>query len=77
MPGEAMLSFYFGRDASFVWAVPKHGPVAFAAIDATAGETRKQGADKLREALEPQAATDLRHSRRSISRSATSSIRCC
>ena len=23
--GEAMLSFYFGRDASFVWAVPKSG----------------------------------------------------
>jgi hypothetical protein len=25
--GEAMLSFYFGRDASFVWAVPKEGTV--------------------------------------------------
>ena len=33
--GEAMLSFYFGRDASFVWAVPKDGPVAFAEIKAT------------------------------------------
>ena len=29
-PGEAMLSFYFGQDASFVWAVPKDGAVAFA-----------------------------------------------
>ena len=34
-PDEALLSFYFGRDASFVWAVPKRGPVAFAAIAAT------------------------------------------
>ena len=24
-PGEALLSFYFGQDASFVWAVPKDG----------------------------------------------------
>ena len=31
-PDEAFLSFYFGRDASFVWAVGKTGPVAFAAM---------------------------------------------
>src|SRR5262249_19500218 len=24
-PGEALLSFYFGREASFGWAAPKHG----------------------------------------------------
>ena len=35
-PGEALLSFYFGQDASFVWAVPKDGAVAFAAVPATA-----------------------------------------
>ncbi len=35
-PGEALLSFYFGQDASFVWAVPKDGNVAFAAVPATA-----------------------------------------
>jgi CHAT domain-containing protein len=53
--GEAMLSFYFGQDASFVWAVPKSGPIAFATVDAKVGdiETRIR---KLREALEPQAA---------------------
>ena len=53
-PGEAFLSFYFGRDRSFVWAVPKQGPVAFASIPATAGdiETKvrelraRTGADK-------------------------------
>jgi CHAT domain-containing protein len=53
--GEALLSFYFGQNGSFVWAVPKSGSVAFAAINATSGdiETRVR---KLREALEPQAA---------------------
>ena len=41
--GEALLSFYFGRQNSFVWAVPKNGPVAFAAIATTAGDLRKYG----------------------------------
>lgn len=55
-PDEALLSFYFGRDISFVWAVPKDGKVAFAAIHAGVGdfETRIR---KLREALEPQVST--------------------
>jgi CHAT domain-containing protein len=52
--GEALLSFYFGREASFVWAVPKEGAVAFAAIPATAGDLESK-IRKLREALEPQA----------------------
>ncbi|WP_342804248.1 CHAT domain-containing protein [Bradyrhizobium sp. CSA112] len=53
--GEAMLSFYFGQTSSFVWAVPKNGPVAFAAIKATSGDLESK-VRKLREALEPQAA---------------------
>jgi CHAT domain-containing protein len=53
--GESMLSFYFGRDKSFVWAVPKNGSVAFAAINATSGDIQSK-VNKLREALEPQAA---------------------
>ncbi|UPJ48823.1 CHAT domain-containing protein [Bradyrhizobium sp. 200] len=53
--GEAMLSFYFGQTSSFVWAVPKNGPVAFAAIKATSGDIESK-VRKLREALEPQAA---------------------
>ena len=53
--GESMLSFYFGRTQSFVWAVPKGGPVAFATIPATSGEIQSK-VNKLREALEPQAA---------------------
>jgi CHAT domain-containing protein len=55
-PGEALLSFYFGRDIGFVWAVPKEGKVAFAAIHASAGELESK-IRKLREALEPEAAT--------------------
>jgi CHAT domain-containing protein len=52
---EAMLSFYFGRDSSFVWAVPKTGKVAFAAIHATYGDIGSKIHD-LRKALEPDAA---------------------
>ena len=48
---EAFLSFYFGRRGSFVWAVPKQGPVAFSLIgtNATAFETKIKA---LRESLE-------------------------
>jgi hypothetical protein len=42
--GEAMLSFYFGRDASFVWAVPREGSVAFAEIKER--RNREQGAQR-------------------------------
>jgi len=52
---EAMLSFYFGQTGSYVWAVPKNGPVAFAEIKATSGDIESK-VRKLREALEPQAA---------------------
>jgi CHAT domain-containing protein len=53
--GEAVLSFYFGRQSSFVWAVPKDGPVMFAEIKAPTAETESK-VRKLREALEPNAA---------------------
>jgi CHAT domain-containing protein len=53
--GEAVLSFYFGDDASFVWAVPKSGPVAFAPVEAKPSEIKSK-IQKLREALEPEAA---------------------
>jgi CHAT domain-containing protein len=55
-PGEALLSFYFGADASFVWAVPKTGPVAFAEVAATAEQIEAK-VRRLREALEPNAET--------------------
>jgi CHAT domain-containing protein len=54
--GEALLSFYFGRELSFVWAVPKEGPVAFAPIAITAPDLEARIAS-LREALHFQAAT--------------------
>ena len=50
-----MLSFYFGQNASFVWAVPKDGPVAFAAVPTTAVELEAK-VRRLRQALEPQVA---------------------
>jgi len=52
-PGEALLSFYFGQDASFVWAVPKDGAIAFAAVPLTA-LTLEAKVRTLRQALEPQ-----------------------
>jgi CHAT domain-containing protein/tetratricopeptide (TPR) repeat protein len=52
---EAMLSFYFGQNGSFVWAVPRSGPVAFAIVKAKIGDVETK-IRKLREALEPQAA---------------------
>jgi CHAT domain-containing protein len=55
-PDEAFLSFYLGQDNSFVWAVPKQGEVAFAAIPASALQI-EAAVRRLREALEPQAAT--------------------
>ncbi|MET3907610.1 CHAT domain-containing protein [Bradyrhizobium sp. S3.3.6] len=51
---EAMLSFYVGQAGSFVWAVPKSGPVAFASIKAKIGDIETK-LRKMREALEPQA----------------------
>ena len=55
-PDEAFLSFYFGRDASFVWAVPKAGKVAFAAIPITADDIATK-IHELRRALDPDAET--------------------
>jgi CHAT domain-containing protein len=55
-PGEVLLSFYLGQDRSFVWAVPKEGPVAFAAVPVTAPEL-EASVRRLRQSLEPQVAT--------------------
>jgi CHAT domain-containing protein len=51
--GEALISFYFGRDGGFVWAVPKEGDVAFAAVPITATDLELK-IRKLRDAVEPQ-----------------------
>jgi CHAT domain-containing protein len=55
-PQEALLSFYFGRFRSFVWAVPKEGPVGFAPIGANAADIERL-VRRLREALEPKGET--------------------
>ena len=55
-PGEALVSFYFGRNSSFVWVVPKEGSVAFASIPITAADMETKVAT-LREALQIQPAT--------------------
>ena len=55
-PGETFLSFYFGRDKAFVWAVPKAGPVLFAEIAMAPSEIDAR-VRKLRESLEPNAST--------------------
>jgi tetratricopeptide (TPR) repeat protein len=55
-PDEALLSFYFGIQSSFVWAVPKDGAVVFAAIPMSAGDIDGK-IRKLRKALEPEATT--------------------
>jgi CHAT domain-containing protein len=52
---EALLSFYFGRFDSFVWVLRKEGPVQFARIDMKLGDLNAR-VNKLREALEPNAA---------------------
>jgi CHAT domain-containing protein len=55
-PDEAFLSFYFGRDISFVWAVPKQGAIRFVQLPVAASEIEAK-VRKVREALEPNAAT--------------------
>jgi CHAT domain-containing protein len=51
-PDEALLSFYLGTRSSFVWVVPKDGPVLFAAIPRDAGAIESMIV-ALRQALEP------------------------
>ncbi|MFQ5757850.1 MAG: CHAT domain-containing protein, partial [Acidiferrobacterales bacterium] len=55
-PGEALIATYVGDNRSYVWAVPHEGDIAFAGIPL--GRTELQAkVDKLRQALDPQAAT--------------------
>jgi CHAT domain-containing protein len=51
-PDEALLSFYFGGRTSFVWAIPKQGPIAFANVNISARDLEKK-VSGLREALDP------------------------
>ena len=49
---EALLSFYFGRRESFVWAIPKDGPIAFAPLALNATQLQSK-VTALRAALDP------------------------
>jgi CHAT domain-containing protein len=51
-PGEVLTSFYFGRNESFVWAIPKDGPIGFSVIPASIGEIESK-VNAVRNTLEP------------------------
>jgi CHAT domain-containing protein len=55
-PDEVLLSFFFSNQSSFVWAVPKDAPAAFAEIAITYGDLQAK-IKQLRLALAPDAAT--------------------
>lgn len=55
-PDEALLSFYFGTDGAFAWALPKDGAARFAAVPMTAARL-EEAVHKLRQALEPDVET--------------------
>jgi CHAT domain-containing protein len=53
-PGEALLALHVGSKQTLVWAIPKMGPIAFAA--APLGEAQvEQAVQRLRRALDPNA----------------------
>jgi CHAT domain-containing protein len=53
---EALLSFYFGSQSSFVWVVRKDGPIAFAQIKEN-GAAIEEKVKQLRASFESEAAT--------------------
>jgi CHAT domain-containing protein len=55
-PDEALLSFFFGPRRTYVWAIPKDGPVSFAQMN-TAPKEIAAKIQKLKEGLEPQSET--------------------
>lgn len=54
--GESLLSFYFGREKSFVWAIPSDGQITFKELSINAAKIEND-IGHLREALEPNAST--------------------
>jgi len=55
-PDEAMISFYLTGERSYVWAIPKTGPVRFAAADLSWRDAAS-AVHRLRRALDPRART--------------------
>jgi CHAT domain-containing protein len=50
--GEVLTSFYFGHDQSFVWAIPKDGPIGFSVIPTSVEEIETK-VNAVRKTLEP------------------------
>jgi CHAT domain-containing protein len=50
--GEVLTSFYFGHDQSFVWAIPKNGPIDFSVIPTSIGDIETK-VNAIRKTLEP------------------------
>jgi CHAT domain-containing protein len=50
--GEVLTSFYFGHDQSFVWAIPKDGPIDFSVIPTNVDEIETK-VNAVRKTLEP------------------------
>ena len=55
-PGEALVATYVGKAKTYMWAVPKSGKITFAAVPLGREAADKQ-VNRLRRALDPQAAT--------------------
>ena len=55
-PGEALISTYVGEDYTYVWAVPRDGEPAFAAVELGRDALARQ-VGILRNALEPSVQT--------------------
>jgi CHAT domain-containing protein len=55
-PGEALVATYVSADATFVWAVPQQGPVAFARASLSAVELGET-VSRLRRSLDPRPQT--------------------
>jgi CHAT domain-containing protein len=55
-PDEVFMSFYFGNQSAYVWAIPKTGKPGFSALPLRVDDLEKH-VIQLRKALEPQAAS--------------------
>ena len=55
-PGEALLATYTAKERTYVWAVPKEGPAAFATVALTRSELEAV-VGELRKSLDPNAST--------------------
>ncbi len=55
-PNEAFVSIYVGATVTFMWAVPRSGPIAFASVSLGSAEVTRD-VERLREAFDAEVAT--------------------